>query len=155
VVPGPADARVLINARDNDQDLGGFGQDINVLAPGEEIPFPGSFAGRCAGTMKAWDELVTNFGGRVISPGIVIRRIQNTASGRIILTVFYDTGGSDNFTLTPGESTPALSNRVTRASARPSPEAELAFGGDCTRGTSTVEGIPPGPINVQVFYGCR
>jgi hypothetical protein len=156
IATGPDDVTISVHAFDTNQDLGTRTETVNVLGPTEELNFPASCAGMCEGGIPAWAAMTVNFGRSILSSSIHIRRIRNTTSIPIILTVF-DEGlvGRDINLAVGATTTPDFTTNIVRVAARPQPAFFTTFtlSADC-RGGSVDPVTPPGPITLSVTYGC-
>lgn len=155
IATGPDDVTISVHAFDTNQDLGTRTEHVNVLGPTEELTFPASCPGSCDGGIS-WAGMTVNFGRSILSPSVHIRRITNTTSIPIVLTVLDDAGASRDINLGVGETTtPDFTTNIIKVSARPQPAfmASFTMGADCTGGS--VDPVrPPASITLSVTYGC-
>lgn len=155
IIAGTEDVVINLRAGDSDQpDLLNSSRTVNVLGPTEELNFPGSFAGFCAGNAPAWREMVISSSPEVLSPGLIIKRIVSNAPTPIILNITFDDGSTRAFTVTPGAATTDLTARASRVEVGVAPAFIGSYGADCRGGSTTEGGTPPRSIAVTVFYGC-
>jgi hypothetical protein len=155
IATGPDDVIISIHAFDTDQNLGTVTQTINVLGATEELTFPASCSGVCDGG-GAWTAMFVNVGRNILSTSVHIKRIRNTTSIPVILTVVDETMAEREINLGVGETTtPDFTNNIIRVKARPQPEFMTSFtiGVNC-RGGGIAPIVPPPPITLSVTYGC-
>ena len=156
IATGPDDVTISVHAHDADQDLGTRTEHVNVLGPGEELIFPASCPGICDGGVPSWAGMTVDFGRSILSPSVHVRRIQNTTSIPIILTVFNEAMVSRDINLAVGATTtPDFTENIIKVTARPQPAFMTSFtlGANC-RGGSVDTNRPPPPITLSVTYGC-
>jgi len=155
IATGPDDVTISVHAFDTNQDLGTRTETVNVLGPAEELTFPATCAGSCDGGIS-WAGMTVNFGRNILSPSVQIRRIRNTTSIPIILTVFDEGMVGHDFNLGVGATTtPDFIFNIIKITARPQPAfmTTFTFGANC-RGGSVDPITPPPPITLSVTYGC-
>jgi hypothetical protein len=155
IATGPDDVTISVHAFDTNQDLGTRTETVNVLGPTEELTFPASCAGSCDGGIS-WAGMTVNFGRSILSPSVHIRRITNTTSIPIVLTVFNEAMVSRDINLeVGGTTTPDFTENIVKVTARPQPAfmASFTMGANC-RGGSVDSQVPPRPITLSVTYGC-
>lgn len=155
IATGPDDATISIHAFDTNQDLGTVTQQVNVLGPTEELTFPAVCPGSCDGGIS-WAGMTVDFGRSILSPSVHIRRITNTTSIPIILTVYNEAMIPRDINLGVGATTtPDFTENIIKVGARPQPEFMTSFtlGANCrTGGVDPVR--PPASITLSVTYGC-
>lgn len=156
IATGPEDVTISVHAFDTDQDLGTRTETVNVLGPTEELTFNASCAGSCDGGIS-WAGMTVDFGRSILSPSVHIRRITNTTSIPIILTV-YDEGSDVGRDINLGvgaTTTPDFTTNIIKVGARPQPAFMTSFtmGANCMAG-SVDANRPPRPITLRVTYGC-
>ena len=155
IATGPDDVTISVHAFDINQDLGTRTEHVNVLGPTEELTFPAACAGSCDGGIS-WAGMTVNFGRNILSPSVHIRRITNTTSIPIILTVFNEAMVSRDINLAVGATTtPDFTENIVKVTARPQPAfmASFTMGANC-RGGSIETQVPPPPITLSVTFGC-
>ena len=155
IATGPDDVTISVHAFDTNQDLGTRTETVNVLGPAEELTFPASCAGSCDGGIS-WAGMTVDFGRSILSPSIHIRRIRNTTSIPIILTVFNEAMVARDINLAVGATTtPDFTENIIKVTARPQPAFLTSFtlGANC-RGGSVDPVVPPPSITLSVTYGC-
>lgn len=157
IATGPDDVTISVHAFDTNQDLGTRTETVNVLGPTEELTFTASCPGMCEAGIPTWAAMTVNFGRRILSPSVHVRRITNTNAIPIIITVYNEgelVGREIN--LAPGETTtPDFTTIIVKVEARPQPAFMTTFtlGANC-RGGSVEPMVPPPPITLSVTYGC-
>jgi hypothetical protein len=155
IATGPDDVTISVHAFDTNQELGTRTETVNVLGPTEELTFPAACAGSCDGGIS-WAGMTVNFGRSILSPSVHIRRITNTTSIPIIITVFNEAMvGRDINLAVGGTTTPDFTENIVKVTARPQPAFMTSFtmGANC-RGGSVDPVTPPPPITLSVTFGC-
>jgi hypothetical protein len=158
IATGPDDATISIHAFDTNQDLGTRTETVNVLGPTEELTFTASCPGICEAGVPTWSAMTVNFGRRILSPSVHLRRVRNTSPIPVIITV-YNEGelvGRDINLATGETTTPDFTTNIVKVEARPQPAFMSTFitGSNC-RGGSVEPMVPPPSLTLSVTYGCR
>jgi hypothetical protein len=100
--------------------------------------------------------MTVNFGRSILSPSVHIRRITNTTSIPITITVYNEAMVTREINLAVGATTtPDFTENIIKVTARPQPAFMTSFtlGANC-RGGSVDPITPPPSITLSVTYGC-
>jgi hypothetical protein len=146
VASGTEDIIISIHAKDKDQDLGTSTAKVNILAPGEMLPFDGTCEGFCDGEKAGWREMKVNFGESTLSNLIAIKRIKNTTSTSIEYTVYYENGTYATVNLSANQTSSDFTSRISKITAKTK--------GAETLSSNCATGKAPSAITLTVYYGC-
>lgn len=145
VATGPDDVTISIHAFDSDQDLGTSTVKVTVLSPGKYLDFDGTCEGYCDNekASAAWRDLTVDFKGSSLSDVIAIKKIKNTNTVDIMLTVRYQNGETGMVNLKADQTSSDFTSRIKSISAKAN-----SSDSDCKTGKS------PSPLKFTVSYGC-
>lgn len=146
VATGTEDITISIHAKDKDQDLGTTTTKVNILSPGETLPFDASCEGFCDGEKSGWREMKVKFGESSLSNLIAIKKIKNTTNTTIEYTVFYENGTYATVNLTANQTSSDFTSRISKITAKV--KGTETFGANCANAKA------PSSITLTVYYGC-
>lgn len=146
VATGTEDIVISIHANDKDQDLGTGTVKVNILSPGETLPFDASCEGFCDGEKAGWRDMKVNFGESTLSNLIAIKKIKNTTTTAIEYTVYYENGTTATVNLVAAQTSTDFTSRISKITAKTK--------GAETLGANCASGKAPSAITLTVYYGC-